>query len=167
MRRIIVLLLASGTLALLTCGFAAQASAATTVPVSMNFTEPIHQNINSGCPTLGSPGGGFCGNGIFLPYGHATEMIAFGAGCGGTCDVRTVTVASGSVVIDEQASNFTCPGVCGSPEFPGGPFSATLTDVIVGGTGIFKGASGNLSGTVTGTGLQSHIQLSGSITLAN
>jgi hypothetical protein len=132
----------------------------------MKFTEPILQNVNSGCPALGTPNGGFCGNGIFLPYGHASEMIVFGSG-NPEIDVRTVTVAGGSIVLHEEASNFTCPGVCGSPEFPGGPFSATLTDVVVDGTGIFTGASGNLSGTVTGTGFQSQIQLSGSITLAH
>jgi hypothetical protein len=165
MRRVLVFMLALGTLALFSSALATQASAATTIPVSMTFTEPILQNINSGCPAFGTPNGGFCGNGNFLPYGHATEMIVIGAGTP-EIDVRTVTVANGSIVLHEIASNFTCPGVCGSPEFPGGPFSATLTDVVVSGTGIFAGASGNLSGTVKGTGLQSNIKLSGSITLA-
>jgi hypothetical protein len=165
MRRIIVLALAFGTLALLTSGFTAEASAATTVPVSMSFTEPINQDINGGCPVLGSPNGGLCGSGSFVPYGHATETIVFGAGCGGTCDLRTVTVASGSIVMDEQFSNPQCPGTCKYPS-PGRQGSGTLTDVVVGGTGIFAGASGNLSGTVKGSGLQSQIKLSGSITLA-
>lgn len=133
----------------------------------MTFTEPIQQNVNSGCPVFG-PDDGFCGNGNFLPYGHATETISFGAGCGGACDVRTVTVAGGSIVIHEQAVGVvSCPGVCGSPLYPGGPFGVTLKDVVVGGTGIFTGASGNLSGMVKGTGLQSQVKLSGSITLAN
>ena len=166
MRRILVLMLASGTVAALSLAFAAPASAATTVPASMTFTEPILRNINSGCPAFGLPNGGLCGNGNFLPYGHATEMIAFGAGCGGACDVRTITVAGGSIVMNEQFSNPACPGTCRSP-FPGEPFRGTLTDVIVGGSGIFAGASGNLSGTVKSTGLQSQIKLSGSITLAN
>jgi hypothetical protein len=166
MRRVLVFVLALGTLALFSSALATPASAATTVPVSMTFTEPIIQNINSECPAFVTPNGGFCGNGNFLPYGHATEMIVFGAGTP-EIDVRTVTVSNGSIVLHEIASDFTCPGVCGSPEFPGGPFSATLTDVVVSGTGIFAGASGNLSGTVKGTGLQSNIKLSGSITLAN
>ena len=165
MRRIIVLMLASGTLALLTSGFAAQASAATTVPVSMSFTEPINQDINSGCPVLGSPNGGFCGSGSFVPYGHATETLVFGAACSGTCAIRTVTVATGSIVMDEQFSNLQCPGACKHPS-PGRQGSGTLTDVIVSGTGIFAGASGNLSGTVKIAGLHSQIKLSGSITLA-
>ena len=42
---------------------------------------------------LGLPQDGFCGNGIVVPYGHETEMIAFGAGSGGACDLRTVNVA--------------------------------------------------------------------------
>ena len=167
MRRIIVLMLASGTLALPasgSSGFAAQASAVTTVPVSMSFTEPHNPAIQSECPARGSANFGLCGNGSFLPYGHATEMIVFGTGCGGTCDVRTVTVTSGSIVMDEQFSNPQCPGGCKHLGL-GRPNSGTLTDVIVSGTGIFAGASGNLSGTVKEAGMHSQIKLSGSITL--
>jgi hypothetical protein len=40
----------------------------------------------------------------------------------------------------------------------------TLADVVVGGTGLFTNATGSLTGTVTGTGVQSHVQLSGTIT---
>jgi hypothetical protein len=48
----------------------------------------------------------------------------------------------------------------------GGETVAGLTDVIVGGTGKFTGASGNLSGSVTAAGPVSVIKLSGTITLA-
>jgi hypothetical protein len=41
----------------------------------------------------------------------------------------------------------------------------TLTDVVVGGTGIFAGASGNQSGSVRTGGPDSAIKLSGTITL--
>jgi len=139
------------------------------VSVTMQFTEPFLQDLRSDCPVLfGLPDGGFCGNGIVVPYGHATETIAFGVGCGGACDVRTITLASGSIVTNEEAGNFTCPGACPTiSHFNfGQPFGATLTDVIVDGTGIFTGASGNLNGTVTGTVLQSAVQLSGTIRLA-
>jgi hypothetical protein len=103
-----------------------------------------------------------------VPYGHATETIVFGA-CGvvngSRCDLRTVSVATGSISIHEFASNFTCPGACGSPGFPAAfPGELMLTDVIAGGTGTFTGATGNLSGTVTGTGPESQIKLSGTIT---
>ena len=156
--------LAAGLAAMLVA-FASPAIASTTSSVKMSFTEPIVQNINSGCPTFGLPQGGFCGNGIVVPYGHATEMIAFGAGCGGSCDLRTVNVAGGSIVLDETFSSPQCPGVC-EPN-PAAPDSGSLTDVIVDGTGIFHGATGTLTGTVTAAGGQSHVQLSGAIALAS
>jgi hypothetical protein len=140
---------------------ASQAWAATTVSTSMTFTESIGSVNSSDC--LVFPGGR-CGTGNVVPYGHATETIVFGA-CGSRCDLRTVTVATGSISIQEVASNFTCPGACGSPGFPAAfPGELILTDVIVGGTGNFSGARGNLTGTVTGTGPESQIKLSGTIT---
>jgi hypothetical protein len=143
---------------------AQQAAAGTTnVSVSMSFTEPFLYDANSGCPGFTE---GFCGNGVAVPFGHATEMIVFGGACGGTCDFRTVTVAGGSIYIDESFSNFQCPGVCQPGQngrgFPG---SGTLTDVVVGGTGMFVGATGNLSGSVSFAGAQSQIKLAGTITL--
>jgi hypothetical protein len=39
------------------------------------------------------------------PLRPATEMIAFGAGCGGGCDLRTVGITDGSLVVDETLSN--------------------------------------------------------------
>ncbi len=140
----------------------AMAMASTATPVSMTFDEPVLENVNSDCPAFGLPNGGFCGNGVVVPYGHATEMIAFGVACGGGCDVRTVTLSSGSIVMDEYATGGACFGACAGPEPPG---RGTLSDVIVGGTGIFTGATGKLSGTVTVTSLQSQVQLSGTITL--
>jgi hypothetical protein len=156
--------LAAG-LAAMVVAFAAPAMASTTTSVKMSFTEPIVQDVNSGCPTLGLPDGGFCGTGIVVPYGHATEMIAFGAACAGACDLRAVSVAGGTLVLDETFSNPQCPGSC-QPN-PAEPASGSLTDVIVGGTGIFSGATGTLNGAVTAAGLQSHVQLSGTITFAS
>jgi len=156
--------LAAGLAAMLVA-FASPAMASTTTSAKMSFTEPIVQDVNSGCPALGLPEGGFCGNGIVVPYGHATEMITFGAACGGVCDLRTVNVASGSIVLDETFSTPQCPGVCQPNRAE--PDSGSLTDVIVGGTGIFHGATGTLTGTVTAAGGQSHVQLSGTITLAS
>ena len=75
-------------------------------------------------------------------------------------------MADGSIFMEETASNFSCPGVCGSHGL-GAPFSLTLTDVIVGGTGIFEGATGSLSGTVSIAGFHAQIKLSGTITLAS
>ena len=145
--------------------FASPAMASATTPVSMTFTEPFIPSVNSDCPVLGLPNGGVCGNGIFRPFGHATEAIAFGAACGGECDLRTVYVSGGSIVMEEQASNLTECARCHNEH--GGPFSATLTDVIVDGTGVFTGASGTLSGTLNGTGLRATVRLSGTITFAS
>jgi len=139
--------------------------AATTVPVSMTFTEPGVPSANSGCPPESS-----CGHGQVNPFGPATEMIAFFA-CGNNpeCDVRTINLAGGSIFIHEFFSNPTCRGACyPNPSFPGG---GTLTDTIVGGTGTFANATGNLSGSVTLAGGITKpaggtmIKLSGTITL--
>jgi hypothetical protein len=142
--------------------FATQASAATTAPVAITLNEPKQFDLVSGCAVFLAREG-LCGSGVAVPYGHATETIVFGGcGFGGPvrCDLRTVTVAGGSIFLDEFAGNFTCnnanAGACEAP----------LTDLVAGGTGAFAGATGSLSGTVTGTGPQSQIQLQGTITTA-
>ena len=105
------------------------------------------------------------------------SLAEFGAGCGGTCDLRIINLDGGSIFIEETFSNVQFPGSSqnssrgGPPSFsvsfpPGLPGSGTLTDVIIGGTGIFEGATGTLSGTVRFAGLKSQIKLSGTITLA-
>jgi hypothetical protein len=167
MKRVLALALASGALMLLSTAFTtAQAMAATAVPVSMTFTEPLVPGASSGCNLVNSS----CGHGQVRPFGQATEVIQFGGACNGSCDLRTINLASGSVFVHEVFSNPTCPGVCQpNPSLPGG---GTLTDVIVGGTGQFADASGNLSGSVTlggGVGTRgggTMIKLSGTITLA-
>jgi hypothetical protein len=148
--------------------FAPQAIAGTTVSLSMTFTEPVAPAFQSGdCPVFPE---GFCGTGEVIPFGYATETVAFGAACGGACDLRTINLAQGSIFIEETFSDGTCRGSCHpSPVFPQ---SGTLTDVIVGGTGTFEGATGELNGTVrTAVGGsqpigQSQIKLSGTIALA-
>jgi hypothetical protein len=141
---------------------AAPSFAATTVDVKATFTEGIAQQF--GCSV--QPNGN-CGSGTVLPYGRATETILFGAACSGNCDLRTITLAQGTLVLDETFSSFTCPGACKSHGF--GPGSGTLTDVVDGAdsTGIFAGASGTLTGTVQGAGGSTKITLSGTITLAS
>jgi hypothetical protein len=152
------LLLVAG-LVLLPLAFVSQAAADTTVSVTMTFTEPIVPGFRQGCPVVPE---GFCGIGEVIPIGHATETIEFGAGCGGDCDLRTINLAGGSIFIEETFSNFACPGVCGSRGL-GFPNSGTLTDTVIGGTGIFEGATGTLTGTVKAAGLESQIKLAGTI----
>jgi hypothetical protein len=136
---------------------AAPAFAQTTVDVSATFVEGVPQQF--GCTVID----GFCGTGNVVPYGRATETIQFGAGCGGTCDLRTIYLAQGTLVLDETFSSPSCPGACKSHGL--GQGSGTLTDVIISGTGIFEGATGTLTGTVKGAGASTKITLSGTITL--
>jgi hypothetical protein len=138
--------------------FAAPARAATTISVSMTFTEGVSQQF--GCTNHFGP----CGSGQVVPLGHATEMIQFGQACGGTCDLRIITLATGSLFLDEFFSSFDCPGGCNSHGV-GRPGDGNLTDVIVGGTGAFSGASGNVSGTVKSAGGSTQIKLAGPLSL--
>jgi hypothetical protein len=79
-------------------------------------------------------------------------------GCGGGCDIRTLSFADGStLVMDEVGSNFQA--------FGQGAFTLDLTDVIVGGTGRFAGASGSATGNVTAVlAGAAVIRLSGTVT---
>ena len=141
--------------------FTSPASAgAQEINVKATFTEPAVPSAKSGCPAVPE---GFCGHGQVIPLGQAADMIEFGAGCGGTCDRRTLTLSSGTIVFDETFSDDACPGSC-HPN-PAEPASGNLTDVVVGGTGIFAAASGTLTGTVKAAGGQSQIKLSGVLTL--
>jgi hypothetical protein len=108
---------------------------------------------------------GLCGKGEVIPFGHATDRVLFGAACGGACDLVTIKLALGSIFDHEVSSDPTCPGACAS-HGRGQPSGGTLADTIVGGTGIFAGASGNLNGAVIiGAGGVGVAQLSGTITL--
>jgi hypothetical protein len=160
MKGLFLPMMASAAL-LLAPASASPAMAATTTAVHMTFDENVAPGNAAGCAVLAN-GTGVCGHGEVIPYGQAAETIVFGV-CGGNCDVRTITLVGGEVTLNETASNTICPGVC-QPN-PGKPFSATITDVIVAGTGQFAGASGNLSGSVTHAGANAVIHLSGTITL--
>jgi len=135
---------------------AAPASAATTVRTSLTFVEGSPQQVD--CTAVN----GFCGTGQVVPFGQATEMIEFGAGCAGACDLRTIKLAGGSLVLAEIGG----PGNEKPNPSGYGQFSAPLTDVVVGGTDLFAGATGTLTGTVQGAGRSTIVTLLGSITLA-
>jgi len=135
----------------------------TTVPVSLTFAEPIQPGLVQNCPI--SPQNGLCGSGQVIPFGHATETVIFGAGCSGSCDLRTINLPGGSITSNEFFSDFSCPaGKCDHPG-RGFPASGNVDDVIVSGTGVFFGASGDLSGSVHAAGTAGITHLSGAITL--
>lgn len=148
------LLLAAALLAPLV--LPAHAAASTTTSVKMTFTEPTATPYVIGCPVAPQ---GFCGSGQVIPFGQATETIKFGAGCNGECDLRTVTLAGGSLIIAETFSDPLCPSGCSRDQLHG-----TLTDTVIGGTGMFADAEGNLGGSVHATTTQSVVKLSGVIT---
>jgi hypothetical protein len=106
-----------------------------------------------------------CGRGEVFPLGQATETIEFGAGCGGNCDLRTITLEGGTIVAEETLVDGHCPGSCNA--HAGFPFSGTLDDVIIGGTGDFEGATGHLTGTVRAAGGGAQIKLSGPISFGS
>jgi len=156
MIRIIVVSVAVATAALTP----AHAATNTTWQVSMSFTE---QEFTPTCPLSDAY---FCGRGIVLPFGYATETIHFEGGCGGGCDLRTVYLPQGSIVMEEPFNEAVCPASC---RFRGAgePVNAALSDTIVGGTGVFAGASGHLDGNVSASGNQSHVTFTGSVTVPN
>jgi hypothetical protein len=121
-----------------------QASASTTRFVSMTFAEPIHPSTT--CPGFPDVS---CGAGEVIPLGQATETVLFGAGCGGTCDLRTINLTGGSLIAEEPVSDVKCQAV--PVDCRPGPLevgSATVTDSLIGGTGTYAGATGTLSGTI-------------------
>lgn len=138
----------------------AVAQAGTAVAVSLTFTEPVQATLErSGCPVAPE---GFCGHGQVRPFGQASEQIDFGA-CGPGCDVRTVTLPQGTLVLHEVFGNPGCPGSCRPNRAE--QSTGDLTDVVASGTGLFAGAMGTLTGTVHAAGPESQVQLSGSIVL--
>ena len=162
---------AIGTLAAIGIGtFAAMpAAAATTVSVSMTLTEsadPFRAGWpgSEPCPDIGLSVN--CGTGQVIPFGHATEIVSIGA-CGEPCNLRLIILAQGVIVLRETVGDFSCPGACASQWPHGAPFSASLTAVVVDGTGIFQGASGTLTGTVRVAAFQAQIKYTGTLTLAS
>jgi hypothetical protein len=138
--------------------------ASTTYTVEAHFVEPIAPPGD--CPITFD---GFCGTGRVTPFGKATDVIDFGVGCDGACDVRTINLSVGTLVLNEVFSDYGCPGSC-HPS-PASPATGTLTDVVISGTGIFAGATGSLTGSVKAAGDsipagESQVTLSGTIVLA-
>jgi len=131
----------------------------------MTLAEPLKAGTpgNSVCPDIGIAVN--CGSGEVRPFGHATEEVNIGV-CGDTCNIRVIDLAQGSIILRETVTGFSCPGVCGGQGF-NPPFTVTFSDVVIGGSGIFAGATGSLAGTLVGAGWGGQIKLDGAITLQN
>jgi len=144
---------------ILATAFAAPALAATTIPIHMTFVEALPKQADCAHPF------DICGTGEVIPLGQATETIQFGVACGGTCDLRIITLADGTLIVEETEHGGSCPGNCSNRPGYGQPGMGPITDVIVGGTGAYAGASGSLSGTVHLAGNSTQIKLAGTLIL--
>jgi hypothetical protein len=133
------------------------------VSVQLKFHETLVPFLKRGdCPVAPE---GVCADGRVDPYGTASETVEFGAACGGACDLRTIYLPQGTLVLQETFSNPVCPG----PATPScrQSLSGDLTDMVLSGTGLFEGATGLLIGTVRASGPEAEVQLSGTLTLAH
>jgi hypothetical protein len=76
-------------------------------------------------------------------------------------------VAGGTLMADEVFSSPSCPGMCNPGHGRAShSFCGTLTDTVVGGSGIFVEAIGDvLTGSGKGAGGSTQIQLSGPLTV--
>ena len=134
----------AGLAALLT--FAAPVQAATTQTYHATFVE------NGAGGTTCAPGTS-CGSATFSRFGHVPyQSIVFDA-CGPNCHIRTVTFEDGSTLLIQES-------VVG--ENP--PHFLEISQTILGGTGIFAGATGSGTGRVN-LAANAIITASGTITL--
>jgi hypothetical protein len=144
--------------------------AATSIQVDMTLHETLPlggqghgQGGQNGCPVAGN---GYCGQGPVTPLGQATETIEFGPCPGPHCNLRTITLADGTLLINEDPYFNGCPGNYGCIlRGYGNPYSYTLIDTVLGGTGAYTGASGTLTGSLNAAGGVGLIRLSGTISL--
>jgi hypothetical protein len=146
------------------CAVAVPAAAAQS---GTNLEMTLHERYNAPCAIIVTLG---CGSGEVIGDGQVTETIEFGAACNGACDLRTITFAHGTLVLDETASGCTLPGHSYNqpPTASGHPFSCALTDTVDGAAsdGTFANATGTLSGEVRDSGVLATIQLSGTVDLS-
>jgi hypothetical protein len=143
-------------LTLVAAALAAPAAAETTLTYHVTFVE------NAGGQATCPPGTS-CGTANIAGVGHlTTQMIVFNA-CGPNCHLRTITFDDGSkLFVQESIVNTILPG---NSETAGGKaLFFEISQTIVGGTGIFEGATGSGTGRVNVTA-GSIITASGTITL--
>lgn len=144
----------------------ATAPAATGLGVTVKLVEPLKAPPYTfpTCPDIGVDVN--CGTGEFRPFGQASEIVSIGA-CGDNCTLRWITVQGGTIVLREALSDLSCPGACITQWPHGAPFSGTLTAEVVYGTGIFAGATGRLTGTLTAAAYEAQIAYAGTIVLVS
>jgi hypothetical protein len=139
MKLLRVLLACGGLVVSLT--LAVPATAATTVKYHATFVE------NGAGRTSCAPGTS-CGSATISGLGHvAFQSVVFNA-CGPNCHIRTITFDDGStLMIQESVVNVISPGNSSSAG-ANAPQFLEISQMILGGTGTFAGATGSGNGRV-------------------
>lgn len=137
---------------------ASPAIAQTTLAYQATFVE-------NGAGQVTCPPGTACGSATISGFGHvAFQLIVFDA-CGPNCNIRTITFADGStLLIEESVIGIVSPGNSASAG-ANPPIFLEISQTILGGTGIFEGATGSGTGRVN-TAPAAIVHASGTITLA-
>jgi hypothetical protein len=120
---------------------ASSATAATTLHYHATFVE-------NGAGQTSCASGTSCGSGTISGLGHVSfQSIVFNA-CGPNCHIRTITFDDGStLLIQESVVNMITPGNSSSAG-QNAPVFLEISQAILGGTGIFAGATGSGTGRV-------------------
>jgi hypothetical protein len=129
-------------------------------------------------PCLAAPGELLlCGTGTVVGFGEATsrtELVSFEnfdpeTSCADIELRRTITLEDGSTLILLESGVICWPGnstnAPGAMKSFGNPFQFEGTFTIVGGTGVFEGATGTGTSEIRTAGDAGHSTLSGTITL--
>ena len=171
----------AGFVAAVTCAAAVVASlvaapgalAETTVSYQATYVEPVGGPNQS--PFTCAPGT-TCGSVSISGIGSTDDYYTTFNACGFGCHIRTITFDDGSTLlikVEDQPTGFafTSPGNSGShgyigfPGLAGNPQFLDVKETIIGGTGVFAGATGSGSGSVALHGGMAIGKTSGTITL--
>jgi hypothetical protein len=145
---------------------------------SLSGTFVAHFGRGLGASNGSCPAQTFCGTGTLSSFGSGTQLTEFTSfepiddtPCANVTIVQTITVAAGTLVLDEGGL-FCSPGASdGAPSSPsdyGHPHTIQLTYTVDGAsTGVFSGATGSGSESVVIAGDVGTSNLSGTIALTS
>jgi hypothetical protein len=169
MRRFFVVLAGLAVAAALAAS--AASAACTTTTFHITFAEPFGGPHGGGAPAAHCPEPFFsCGHGAVngLQVFEGVESVE-----GEDFALRTLFFSDGSTVTLKEFAlfdEFTTPGnsgntpaCCGNQSY-GNPVEIPLEEEIVGGTGMFEGITGTVSGTLSIAGGVAIVRLSGTVT---
>jgi hypothetical protein len=155
---------------------AAPGALAQTTTLQASFKESFGRARAHPCPA-GADEFLLCGTGTVAGFGEATsvtELVSIGdidpeTNCADVVWRRTITLEDGSTLTLIESGVVCFPGESVNSSSAGhsfgNPFRFEGTFTIVGGTGIFAGATGTGTSRIRTAGDQGHSRLSGTITL--